>query len=188
MMAPHTKAEGPGTRLALWVQGCPFRCKGCCNPEFLKVDTQRELRSVNEILDDVNTSVKKHEIEGVSFLGGEPFLHAEALGALAKSVQALNLSVMIFSGYTLKELRAPSAPKGSATLLKNCDLLVDGRFVQSKRERKRRYIGSSNQELHFLSPRYSIEHPDFSASNTLELRLEKGVLTMNGFPLLEELL
>ena len=188
MVVPNTRAEGPGKRLALWVQGCPFRCKGCCNPEFLDESTTRVKRSVNDMISAAKTSLEEYQIEGVSFLGGEPFLHAENLGAVAKGVQALGLSVMIFSGYTLGELEREDAPKGAKLLLAHCDLLVDGRFVQSKRERKRRYIGSSNQKLHFLSTRYSNEHPDFSAPNTLEIRFEKGALSMNGFPLLKELL
>ena len=37
-IVPHTEAEGPGVRFALWFQGCPLRCPGCCNPEMLPFD------------------------------------------------------------------------------------------------------------------------------------------------------
>ena len=51
-VVPCTEAEGPGKRFALWFQGCPLRCPGCCNPEFLpfKGGTTKTLREMTEWL------------------------------------------------------------------------------------------------------------------------------------------
>ena len=67
-------------------------------------------------------------------------------------------------------------------LLATVDLLVDGRYEQDKPEKSRRWIGSSNQVMHFLTSRYSPAEPRFSTSNTVELRFVKGQLTINGWP------
>ena len=86
---------------------------------------------------------------------------------------------MVYSGYRLEELRArPQAQR----LLKAIDLLVDGRYEQSQPEKQRRWLGSSNQVMHFLTERYSPLDPRFSTSNTVELRLTKTGLTINGWP------
>jgi anaerobic ribonucleoside-triphosphate reductase activating protein len=118
-------------------------------------------------------------IECISVLGGEPFLQPHALAELCTLVKAGGLSVMIYTGYTLGELKAQTT---SAALLATADLLVDGRYEKDKPERKRRWIGSSNQVMHFLTPRYSPDDERFVTQNTVELRFVNGQLTINGWP------
>lgn len=174
-----TEAEGPGRRFALWVQGCSLRCEGCCNPEMFAPE-----RGAAEAVDALVARILGTPgLEGVSLLGGEPFEQAAALAALSAQVRAAGLSVMVFSGYTLEELRGREATSpGTAALLAATDLLVDGRYLQARPERSRRWVGSTNQRLHFLSARYSREDPRFSRPNTIELRLTKTALTINGWP------
>lgn len=177
MIVPRTEAEGPGLRWALWVQGCPLRCPGCCNPEMLAF-RPGERREVAALVEEAAAA----GVEGVSLLGGEPFAQAAGLAALAEGARARGLSVMVFSGYTLAELRAMGP--AAARLLAATDLLVDGRYEASRRSVARRFIGSDNQVLHFLSPRYTPEDPRLGAPNTLELRLRGGEITLNGWPVL----
>lgn len=174
---PDTEAEGPGRRFAVWVQGCSLRCPGCCNPEMFAADRGGAFVEVEVLAAQV---LATPGIEGLSVLGGEPFEQAPGVAELCRRVRAGGRSVMVYSGYTLEELRArPDA--GPA--LQEIDLLVDGRFERERPERARRWIGSSNQRLHFLSGRYSPDDPRFAAPNTVELRLERGQLTINGWPL-----
>lgn len=178
LIVAQTEAEGPGRRYALWVQGCPFRCPGCCNPEMLEARAA-EARAAEALVAEACAA----GVEGVTLLGGEPFAQAEALAPFAEGVRARGLSVMIFSGYTLAELRAlPGA--GAARLLAATDLLVDGRFEAAQRSARRRWIGSDNQVMHFLSSRYSPDDPRLAGPNHLELRLRGGVLTLSGWPVL----
>jgi anaerobic ribonucleoside-triphosphate reductase activating protein len=177
MIVPRTEAEGPGLRYAVWVQGCPLRCVGCCNPEMLAF-RPADRRDPDELIAEAVAA----GVEGVSLLGGEPFAQAAGLATLAEGVRARGLSVMVFSGYTLAELREQGPD--AARLLAATDLLVDGRYDASRRTTTRRYIGSDNQVLHFLSPRYTPEDPRLHASNTLELRLRGGEITLNGWPVL----
>jgi anaerobic ribonucleoside-triphosphate reductase activating protein len=188
-----TEAEGPGRRWALWVQGCPLRCAGCCNPEMLPEQAppgRDELVPVDAL---AREALETPGIEGVSFLGGEPFAQAVPLAALAERVRAAGLSVMVFTGFTLAELEqradhdGGSAPKpplmaGASALLAATDLLVDGRYDRTQPDTQRRWIGSQNQVLHFLSDRYRPDDPRFRRSNSVEVRLRAGVLTVNGWP------
>src|SRR5271155_5410540 len=98
-----TQAEGPGLRLALWFQGCPLRCPGCCNPEMLPF-TGGQKRSVPSVIDEI-MAARVAGIEGITLLGGEPLAHAAGAAALAGAVQGLGLTVMVFTGYTLEAAR-----------------------------------------------------------------------------------
>ncbi len=177
MIVAGTEAEGPGLRFALWVQGCPLRCAGCCNPEMLEFRAA-DRRTVESLVAEACAA----GVEGVSLLGGEPFAQAGPLALLAEGVRARGLSVMVYSGYTLAELHAQG--EAAARLLAATDLLVDGRFEARLRSQRRRFIGSDNQGLHFLSDRYAADDPRLHGSNHLELRLRGGEITINGWPLL----
>jgi anaerobic ribonucleoside-triphosphate reductase activating protein len=172
-----TEAEGPGRRYAIWVQGCPLRCPGCCNPE-LQPFAGGALVPVDELAARV---IATPGIEGVTLVGGEPFAQAAACAELGEAVTAAGLSMMVFSGYTLAELRRRRLPDVDR-LLAVIDLLVDGRYDHRQPDRRRRFIGSTNQELHLLSDRYHRDDPRFRQPETIEMRLHNGELIINGCP------
>jgi anaerobic ribonucleoside-triphosphate reductase activating protein len=179
-IVPATEAEGPGRRFAIWLQGCPLRCPGCCNPEMLPFAGGTPT-PVADLLAQIRRVHDRQLLEGLTLLGGEPFAHAEGAAVLAECVQRLELSVMIFSGYTLAELRAMHDPQ-VARLLAHTDILVDGPYLRDQPELRRRWIGSANQDVHFLTDRCRADDPRWLLPNTLELRFEDGELTVNGFP------
>lgn len=174
-----TEAEGPGRRFAVWVQGCTLRCPGCCNPEMFAADKGPTIDSA-ELARQV---LAVPGLEGVSILGGEPGEQAEAVADFCERVRAGGLSVMLYSGYTVDQLRQRP---GADRLLAATDLLVDGRYEQALPETKRRWLGSSNQVIHFLTPRYTAKDPRFATANTVELRLTRAGLTINGWPALAD--
>ncbi len=174
-IVPDTEAEGPGRRFALWVQGCTIRCPGCCNPEMFAAD-KGQLAEPSALADQ---ALAISGLEGVSILGGEPGEQADGVADFCERVRAGGLSVMVYSGYTLEDLRARP---GAQRLLASVDLLVDGRYEQTLPEHKRRWLGSTNQVMHFLTDRYRPDEPRFGAGNTVELRLTKDGLTINGWP------
>jgi anaerobic ribonucleoside-triphosphate reductase activating protein len=88
---------------------------------------------------------------------------------------------MVFSGFTLAEARALPDP-AVADLLAHTDILVDGPYRREQPETGRRWIGSANQQIHFLSDRYRADDPRWLLPNTLAIRLSGGELTVNGFP------
>jgi anaerobic ribonucleoside-triphosphate reductase activating protein len=179
-IVPCTEAEGPGWRFALWFQGCPLRCPGCCNPEMLPFEGGDRI-SVAEVLAQLRTAATAHDLEGLTLLGGEPLAHAAGAAALARGAHALGLTVMVFSGYTLEEARALPDP-AVCDLLAETDILVDGPYLREQPETRRRWIGSANQRVHFLSARGRADDPRWLLPNTLEIRLRGTELSVNGFP------
>jgi anaerobic ribonucleoside-triphosphate reductase activating protein len=136
---------------------------------------------VSAVLALVDAARESDAIEGVSLLGGEPLAHAPGVAVLAEGARQRGLSVMVFSGYTLEEARQMREP-AVAELLARTDILVDGPYVRERPETRRRWIGSANQRIHFLSDRYRADDPRWLLSNTLEIRLRGAELTVNGFP------
>jgi anaerobic ribonucleoside-triphosphate reductase activating protein len=179
-IVPCTEAEGPGRRFALWFQGCPLRCPGCCNPEMLSF-TGGTTMSLFDVVAQIEEAVRTQDVEGITLLGGEPIAHAAGAAAVAQAMRERGLSVMVFSGYTLEEAQQLSDP-AVVELLTLTDILVDGPYLRDQPETRRRWIGSANQRIHFLSDRYRADDPRWLLPNTLEIRLRGMELTVNGFP------
>src|SRR5947209_5115738 len=163
-IVPATEAEGPGLRFALWFQGCPLRCPGCCNPEMLPFEGGHRM-SLAHVVAEVEEAARSEGVEGITLLGGEPLAHAVAGAALARALQERGLTVMIFSGFTLEEARALPDP-AVAELLGLTDILVDGPYVRETPDTTRRWIGSTNQRIHFLTDRYQADDPRWQQRNT----------------------
>ena len=181
-IVPCTEAEGPGKRFAVWFQGCPLRCPGCCNPEFLPF-TGGETKALTEMTGRLKAAMDESGIEGITFLGGEPFAHAEPAAALARAARELGLSVMVFSGYTLEQLREEHRAEHEAytQLLAHTDILVDCPYLREQPDTTRRWVGSTNQRIHFFTDRYSFDE-QWRQRNTLEIRVVGRDITVNGFP------
>jgi len=148
---PVTDAEGPGARFAVWLQGCVIRCPGCCNPHMFD-PAGGEAIEPGPLLASLDAA--RGQVEGVTLLGGEPFDQAGALLPFARGARARGLSLVAFSGYRIEELRR-DAPPGARDLLAELDLLVDGPYVASLPEARRRWAGSENQRFHYLTGRYA---------------------------------
>lgn len=168
-----TTAEGPGKRTAVWVQGCTIRCPGCINPELFDA-RGGSLVSVRDLL----AEALAEEVEGLTFLGGEPFEQAEALGELAELARAEGLGVITFTGHRHEDLvTRPEAQR----LLAHSDLLVDGEYQAANPETQRSLVGSTNQRFLHFTDRYEGVLPA-PQRNRVELRIgEDGSIEMAGF-------
>lgn len=145
-----SRANGPGRRAVIWVQGCSLNCPGCFNPtthaprggESVAVDSLvRRLRALGEI------------IEGVTVSGGEPLQQRRALLDLLRRLRSeTSLSVLVFTGYTWEEVR--QMPE-SAALLASIDVLIAGRYRHDDRPSLGLSV-SGNKSVHLLTDRYSL--------------------------------
>lgn len=143
-------------------------------------DAPREQLSVDELLARILKAKQEHQIEGVTYLGGEPFSQAEALAALSKKLWEHGLSVMVFSGYTIEEIKEQG--EASQALLACVDILVDGRYEQDKHTESRRWIGSTNQRVHHLTDKYPPDTEEWSKPNSIDIHFDGKELFITGFP------
>ncbi len=178
-----TEAEGPGKRFAIWCQGCLKKCPGCCNPE-MQVMRKNHIVSVKDIEELILKSHDEFDIEGVSFIGGEPMLQAGGFAELALWCHEHNLSVLVFTGFLLRELKDLERDDINS-LLNNTDVLVDGPFIQEQYDEDRDWIGSKNQVVHFLSNRYSPGIEFEKQERSMELVFDEDKLRINGWPFLD---
>ena len=119
--------------------------------------------------------------QGVTFSGGEPFLQAPALAALAKQIKTAGLNVMSFTGYTLSELRSPNAPKGAEDLLDQLDILIDGPYVSALAiHAPNSPVSSRNQRLHVFNPAFA-DKIDWASDQTEIHILKDGTRVFTGF-------
>lgn len=181
-ISDDTEAEGPGRRWALWVQGCTIHCPGCCNPEMFVRDGGTEM-SLDALVERMRAARAKG-VEGISVLGGEPFEQAAGVADVCRAAKALGLTVMVYSGYRLEELRARG--EAAADLLAEIDLLVDGRYDREQPEPApplgRRWLGSTNQRIHYFTAAYDADDPRLREANTVEFHWSNGQLLVNGWP------
>ena len=175
-----TESEGPGRRLAIWVQGCERRCPGCCNPDMQEI-RKNIIVDTEDLIKLIQRSMSSDEIEGLSFIGGEPMLQAEGLSEIALWARSVGLTVLVFTGYLYEELLNMNNHSVNQ-LLANIDLLVDGPFIQEEYDTERDWIGSKNQKVHFLSDAYKVGSEYEKQEHQMEVLISEKDILINGWP------
>ncbi len=144
-------ANGVGVRTVLFVSGCTHHCKGCFQPETWNFDYGERYTKQTE--DEIIESLRPDYVDGITLLGGEPF-EPENQRELVKLLRRIKKelpqkTVWSFSGYTYEELTGDSRAVCEVTneMLSMLDVLVDGEFVEAKRNISLRFRGSENQRL-----------------------------------------
>jgi len=136
--------DGPGFRTAIFVQGCPYHCEGCHNP-----DSQPFEGGTVWTLDDVEKKFTNNPLlSGITLSGGEPAEQAAPCAELARRAHQKGLNVWTYTGSTLEKLneRAKDDP-ALRQLLDETDVLVDGPFILAQRSLELDFCGSKNQRL-----------------------------------------
>ena len=144
-------SNGEGVGISLFTQGCRFRCYNCFNPMTWDVNSGNEWNeeAENKLLKLLNRDF----IKRITFLGGEPLLDknlSEIKELISKiSVEYNNKTIWIYSGYTWEEIfnSNSSEMKIRQEILKYCDVLVDGRYIDELRDVNLKWRGSSNQRV-----------------------------------------
>jgi anaerobic ribonucleoside-triphosphate reductase activating protein len=145
---PRVGCLGPGKRAILWVQGCVNSCPGCVTPEMRPLEIRHLVRV--ELLASLLLGIP--DIEGITVVGGEPALQFRSLAQLFGLLRQGQLSIMLYTGYRLSDLRK-ILHKEMDTFLESIDILVDGRY-DANLDRDQMWRGSENQQIHFLTSRY----------------------------------
>lgn len=169
----RSRANGPGVRCVVWLQGCTLGCSGCFNPTTHDAAGGRAVE-VDELAGELRAA-RAAGAEGLSLSGGEPLQQAAASAALLAAARELGMSTLAFSGYTLDEIRALP---GGADVLARLDVLVDGRYVAGERLASG-LRGSANQRIHLLTDRYTLA--DVEATPVAEVRIDpRGNVILTG--------
>ncbi len=138
--------DGKGVRFVVFAQGCPHNCPGCQNPQTHDFNGGKI-----ENTENIVKVIKKDPLlSGVTFSGGEPFMQAEKFACLAKEIRAANprLDITSYTGFTFEELLEKSkTDEGVANLLEQCDVLIDGKYIEAERDLTLRFRGSRNQRI-----------------------------------------
>ena len=143
-LAEESIVDGPGLRLAIFVQGCPHGCIGCHNPETHDISGGTETDTL-ELLKKIKANPMLY---GVTFSGGEPFMWGRELAVIANAAKEYGLTVMVYSGYTYEQLAEKAkTERGTEDLLCAADYLVDGPFILEQRDLNLKFRGSANQRL-----------------------------------------
>ncbi len=159
-------ANGPGVRISLFVSGCTHHCPGCFNEVAWDFNYGKPF--TQETIDEILDMMKPDYIKGLTLLGGEPFepQNQPAVLELLRKVKAKypEKSIWAFSGYLFDRdiLSGRLGPwEITREYLSYLDVLVDGPFVEAKKNLSLRFRGSENQRL--------IDVPASLASNQVVL-------------------
>ena len=142
-------ANGPGVRVSLFVSGCTHRCPGCFNEVAWDFDYGKPFTAQTEEL--LLNMLKPDYVQGLTLLGGEPFepQNQSAVVAFLRKVKERypNKSIWAFSGYLFDRDILSGRLGDTSEYLSYLDVLVDGPFVEAKKNLNLRFRGSENQRL-----------------------------------------
>ncbi len=135
--------DGPGIRMALFMQGCKHHCLGCQNPE-----THNFSGGSTKTIDDILTAIEQNPLlDGVTFSGGEPLEQAASLIGLSCAIHDRGLNIWCYTGYLFEEICAGVPSPEARELLQHVDVLIDGPFIEAQRSLDARWRGSTNQRV-----------------------------------------
>lgn len=152
--------NGTGLRVCLWCSGCDHHCKNCQNPITWDPNdgAKFDIKAKNEIFNELS----KDYISGITLTGGDP-LHQKNLESVLDLVNEIRLSypektIWLYSGYTWEQIMYPVVTndfnperdkflKMRREIVKQCDVLVDGRYDEDKRDVTYHWAGSTNQRV-----------------------------------------
>ena len=158
-------SNGEGVGVALFVQGCRFACKNCFNPETWDFNGGKEWTP--EVEDKFIELASRPYIKRISILGGEP-LADENLDGVLNLVNRIRLSlpnksIWLYSGFRWEECQpfnedgllkpdkfAPNLQKilhKRYEVISMCNVMVDGRYIDSQRNPSKKWAGSDNQRV-----------------------------------------
>ncbi len=170
-----TDLLGPYNRFVIWTHGCCFDCDGC-----LATNTKAGSYHETDVL-KLSEIIARSCCEGITVSGGEPFLQVAALLELIRTVKAKrDVGVIVYSGFTIDEIKCDEEKRD---LLNEIDVLIDGKYIKELDD-GRAYVGSSNQVIHYLTPRYRIVGEEYYSrkKRRAEIKLTPSQAILIGVP------
>lgn len=136
-------ANGPGVRTSLFVTGCKHNCFNCFNKDYQDFKAGRLW--TGEDRDRLIEYLSLDQVKGLSLLGGEPMENAGELVDIIRDIkQFIKKDIWLWSGFRLEEIMED---EDKLALLREVDVLVDGKFVEKLKDLNLKFRGSSNQRI-----------------------------------------
>lgn len=134
--------NGVGLRVVLWVSGCSHHCKNCHNP--ITWDPKEGLPFDKKAESELFSALEPDYISGITLSGGDP-LHLENREEMTLLVEKIRKqfpekTIWLYTGYVWEEIH-------QLPIMKNLDVLVDGRFIEEQKNLKLHWKGSANQRV-----------------------------------------
>ncbi|MDE6190269.1 MAG: anaerobic ribonucleoside-triphosphate reductase activating protein [Muribaculum sp.] len=133
-----TSVDGPGLRTSVYFAGCNHHCPGCHNPQSWDAAGGMEMT-----IDEIIAVIDENDFN-VTLSGGDPLMQVEGVTELARRLKEAGRNVWCYTGYTYEQVSTSPQLSG---VLPYIDVLVDGAFIESRRDVGLRFRGSSNQRL-----------------------------------------
>lgn len=148
---PFDIANGTGIRVSLWVAGCDIHCPECHNPESwdFKAGIKFNKTTMQQVLDYLSPEY----IEGITITGGHPLAppNIDTVRNIIRSIKCTYLNkktIWLYTGYELKyEDFFMVSEKSLNTVLRMCDVVVDGPYIAAERDITLPWCGSRNQRV-----------------------------------------
>ena len=158
---------------AVWFQGCHIRCKGCWNSHMWDSNGGYEI-TVQELI----SLIAKSGDECVTILGGEPFEQYNDLYNLVVKIKELGKNIILYTGYEWKNNQIGNYPD---KILGYVDVFVCGPYIEGQRNIENHLVGSTNQQIFFLSDKY--KQRDLSNGTYVQIDIDNhGGIEMFGYP------
>lgn len=138
--------DGEGVRCSLYVSGCLFNCPGCYN--VAAQNFHYGTKYTQELEDQIVADMSHDYVQGLTLLGGEPFLNTQVCLKICQRVRqefGHDKDIWSWTGYTWDELM--KEPYDKLKLLSLLDILVDGRFLEDQKDLTLQFRGSANQRI-----------------------------------------
>ena len=149
----HSRINGPGNRLVIWVQGCKFNCKGCFNQETHPY-SQEHLIDVIDLVKMINEDA---DIEGITISGGEPLDFPNQIQSLLTGIEK-RITTIIYSGYRFEDVYSN---EDLLNVIKLADLSILGRYDLSLPHPylgKKFVLTSDRIDINYFKPKHSVEY------------------------------
>lgn len=142
---PFDASNGKGFHSSIFFSGCPFKCKGCWNPQSWNPRNGEEF--TDEVLTICVEGLRHESVSGLSILGGEPLESLQDVKRLVEAVRAEysdTKKIWMWTGYTWEDIMSKNDFLDVVSL---CDVVIDGQFEIDKRDSTLLHRGSSNQRV-----------------------------------------
>ena len=163
------KTLGPGDRFAMWTIGCSKRCPNCLSPEMWRTRDDKDI-PISQLIGLLKDAFTRHKVDGITISGGEPLDQAAELLLFLSESHKICRDILVYTGYTMDELRVALSSKHYRMLVDYTAVLIDGRYIDELNDGASALIGSTNQNINYFSDDVKAKYEEYIESKGRQLQ------------------